>query len=198
MSGRREAHPIRATLDQSIVERARRGDLEAFESIVTDRMGAVYRLTLAIVGNEADAADATQDTFIAAWRQVRSLRDPARLEAWISRIAVNSARMVVRGRTRRTAREIHPVSPDGANRLEAIPDRSQDRARRADDDARRLAFALDRLDPERRAILAMRHLEGRSIAEIAAALSIREGTAKSRLFAARKALDAALRAEHDR
>jgi RNA polymerase sigma-70 factor, ECF subfamily len=161
-------------------------------------MGAVYRLTLAIVGNEADAADATQDTFIAAWRQVRSLRDPARLEAWISRIAVNSARMVVRGRSRRSAREVRPVSPGGANLFDSVPDRSQDRARRADDDARRLASALDRLDPDRRAILAMRHLEGRSIGEIAAALSIREGTAKSRLFAARKALDAALRAERDR
>jgi hypothetical protein len=53
---------IGATLDPSIVERARRGDLEAFESIVADRIGAVYRLTFAIVGNEADAADASTPT----------------------------------------------------------------------------------------------------------------------------------------
>jgi RNA polymerase sigma-70 factor (ECF subfamily) len=197
VSGRREANPIGATLDPSIVERARRGNLEAFESIVVDRMGAVYRLTFAIVGNEADAADAAQETFIAAWRRVRDLRDPERLEAWISRIAVNAARMVVRGRGRRAAREVRPVGSGGATLLDSIPDRTQDRMRRADDDARRLTAALDRLDPDRRAILAMRHLEGRSIAEIAAAFSIREGTAKSRLFAARKALDAALRAEPD-
>jgi len=183
--------PIGATLDPSIVERARRGDLEAFEWIVADRIGAVYRLTLAIVGNEADAADATQETFIAAWRQMRTLRDPARLEAWLARIAVNAARMTVRGRGRRALREIHEVST-GGEMLGSIPDASLDRAQRADHDARRLAAALDRLDPDRRAILAMRHLEDKGIAEIAAALGIREGTAKSRLFAARKALHAAL------
>jgi RNA polymerase sigma-70 factor (ECF subfamily) len=160
-------------------------------------MGAVYRLTLAIVGNEADAADATQDTFIAAWRQARSLREPARLDAWIWRIAVNAARMLVRGRGRRAARELPAIAP-GGSALDSMPDRAHDRARRADDDARRLASALDRLDPDRRAILAMRHLEGRGIPEIAATLGIREGTAKSRLFAARKALDAALRSEPDR
>jgi RNA polymerase sigma-70 factor (ECF subfamily) len=177
------------------VERARRGDPEAFEAIVADRIDAVYRLTLAIVGNEADAADATQETFIAAWRQVRALRDPARLEAWLARIAVNAARMTVRGRGRRALREIHEVSSGGEGALGSIPDASLDRAQRADDDARRLAAALDRLEPDHRAILAMRHLEGKGIPEIAAALGIRQGTAKSRLFAARKALLAALEAE---
>jgi RNA polymerase sigma-70 factor, ECF subfamily len=189
--------PIGATLDPSIVERARRGDLAAFESIVADRIGAVYRLTLAVVGNEADAADATQETFIAAWRQVRALRDPARLEAWLSRIAVNAARMTVRGRRRRALREINDVST-GGELLGSIPDASLDRAARADHDAHRLTAALDRLSPDRRAILAMRHLEGKGIAEIAAALGIREGTAKSRLFAARKALLAALESEDRR
>ena len=158
--------PIRATLDPNIVERARGGDLEAFELIVADRIGAVYRLTLAIVGNEADAADATQETFIAAWRQVHALRDPARVEAWLSRIAVNAARMTVRGRRRRALREINDVSP-GGDLLGSISDASPDRAQRADHDARRLTAALDRLDPDRRTILAMRHLEGKGIAEIA-------------------------------
>jgi RNA polymerase sigma-70 factor (ECF subfamily) len=151
-------------------------------------------LTLAIVGNEADAADATQETFIAAWRQVRTLRDSARLEAWLARIAVNAARMTVRGRRRRALREINDLST-GGEWLGSIPDASLDRAARADHDVRRLTAALDRLDPDRRAILAMRHLEDKGIAEIAAAFGIREGTAKSRLFAARKALLAALDAE---
>ncbi|HEV2006633.1 MAG TPA: sigma-70 family RNA polymerase sigma factor [Candidatus Limnocylindrales bacterium] len=129
----------------------------------------------------------TQETFIAAWRQVRALRDPARLEAWLARIAVNAARMTVRGRGRRALREIHEVTA-GGEMLGSIPNASLDRAQRADHDSRRLAAALDRLDPDRRAILAMRHLEGRGIPEIAAMLGIPEGTAKSRLFAARKAL----------
>ncbi|HKB28946.1 MAG TPA: RNA polymerase sigma factor [Candidatus Limnocylindrales bacterium] len=182
---RREAHPIGSTLDPSIVERARRGDLEAFESIVRDRMNAVYRLTLAIVGNEADAADATQDAFVAAWRQVRSLRDASRVDAWLGRIAINAARMVVRGRRRRSVREIRGVDA-------AVVDPASTGFPPADRDGRALAAALERLDPDRRVILALRHLEGRGIPEIAAILGIPEGTAKSRLFSARKALLAAL------
>jgi len=186
---RREAHPIGSTLDPSIVERARRGDLEAFESIVRDRMNAVYRLTLAIVGNEADAADATQDAFVAAWRQVRSLRDASRVDAWLGRIAINAARMVVRGRRRRSVREIRGVD---AAAIPAVVDPASTGFSPAERDGRALAAALERLDPDRRVILALRHLEGRGIPEIAAILGIPEGTAKSRLFSARKALLAAL------
>jgi RNA polymerase sigma-70 factor (ECF subfamily) len=148
----------------------------------------VYRLTLAIVGNEADAADATQDAFIAAWRQIRGLRDPARLDAWLARIAVNAGRMLARGRRRRAVREIPGLGPSALDMSSPMGDPAGSRA----DDGRLLGAALDHLPPEQRAILALRHLDGRGIPEIAAILGIREGTAKSRLFAARRALAAAL------
>jgi RNA polymerase sigma-70 factor, ECF subfamily len=186
-----EAIAIGATRDPDLVERARRGDLEAFESIVHERMGAVYRLSLAITGNEADAADATQDAFVAAWKQIRSLRDPARVEAWLGRIAVNAARMVVRARRRRSVREIRTIdgiataSTAGRSTIHIAPSA-------AERDGQTLAAALDRLDPDQRAILALRHLEGRGIHEIAAILGVPEGTAKSRLFTARNALARAL------
>ena len=147
-------------------------------------MGAVYRVTLAIVGNEADAADATQEAFVAAWRQIRSLRDEARLDAWLSRIAVNSARMVTRARRRRSIREIpglDVVAPE-------VESPTGDPGGRVAEDARLLAQALDRLPPDQRSILALHHLDGRGVAEIATILDIPEGTAKSRLFAARRAL----------
>jgi RNA polymerase sigma-70 factor, ECF subfamily len=181
-----EAIVIAPSRDTDLVERARRRDLDAFESIVRDRMGAVYRLSLAITGNEADAADATQEAFVAAWKQVRSLRNAARLEAWLARIAVNSARMVVRARRRRSVREIAGIS-DSLGERPAHAARSP-----AERDARALAAALDRLDPDQRAILALRYLDGRGIPEIAATLGIPEGTAKSRLFTARKALQVGL------
>jgi RNA polymerase sigma-70 factor (ECF subfamily) len=186
-----EAIVIAPSRDTDLVERARRGDLDAFESIVRDRMSAVYRLSLAITGNEADAADATQDAFVAAWKQVRSLREASRLEAWLGRIAVNSARMVVRARRRRSVREIRDL--ETATMTAAAPSGFSP----ADRDAALLGRALERLDPDKRAILALRHLDGRGIPEIAAALGVPEGTAKSRLFAARKALAAAI-AEGDR
>jgi RNA polymerase sigma-70 factor (ECF subfamily) len=93
--------PPEEVVDRTHVERARAGDLGSFEEIVRERIDAVYRISLAILGNEADAADATQETFLAAWRQLRGLRDAERFEAWLQRIAVNSARMVHRLRRRR-------------------------------------------------------------------------------------------------
>jgi len=151
-------------------------------------MGVVYRLTLAIVGNEADAADAMQDAFVAAWRQIGDLRDEARLEAWLSRIAVNAARMVARGKRRRSVREIpglDVIAPDVASPAD-------DPGGGVAEDARLLGQALDCLSPDQRSLLALHHLDGRGIAEIAAILAIPEGTAKSRLFAARRALAAEL------
>jgi RNA polymerase sigma-70 factor (ECF subfamily) len=184
---------IAARLDPTIVERARRGDLGAFDEIVRDRIGSVYRLTLAIVGNEADAADATQDALVAAWRQVRGLRDPARLDAWLARIAVNSARMLARGRRRRVVREIPGL--ESAAHAVAVP--LGDPAGHAADDARALGVAINKLPADQRTILALRHLDGRGISEIAGILGIREGTAKSRLFAARRALATALASEDE-
>ena len=182
-----EATAIAATRDSDLVERARRGDLEAFESIVRDRMGAVYRTSLAIAGNEADAADATQDAFVAAWKQIRSLKDATRIEAWLGRITVNAARMVVRARRRRSVREIADLEVREARVATAHAAPSP-----AERDGQTLAAALERLDPDQRAILALHHLDGRGIPEIAGILGIPEGTAKSRLFTARKALAAAI------
>ena len=70
------------------------------------RIDATYRLSYAIVGDEADARDSTQEAFIAAWRRIGELRDPARFDAWLQRIAVNAARMTLRARGRRRVREI--------------------------------------------------------------------------------------------
>ena len=93
-------------MDTSLVERARDGDLAAFEMLVEERMAAVYRLSLAIVTDEADARDVVQETFVAAWRHLPRLRDVDRFEAWFGRLVVNQARMALRARRRRRVREI--------------------------------------------------------------------------------------------
>src|SRR5687767_9330959 len=76
-------------------------------------MDTVYRISFAILGDEADARDAAQDTFVTAWRQIRGLRDADRFDAWLQRVAVNAARMAHRARRRRGVREI-PASRVGA------------------------------------------------------------------------------------
>lgn len=166
-----------------MIDRARNGDRDAFELIVRARMDAVYRLSIAILGNEADARDAAQETFVAAWRGLRSVRDADRFDAWLHRVTVNAARQAIRATRRRRVREI-PSST-----VIAAAERPTDPRR---DDAALLDAALATLPVEQRAILVLHHLEGQSLAEIAVVLDVPVGTAKSRLFAARRALAAAI------
>jgi RNA polymerase sigma-70 factor, ECF subfamily len=151
-------------------------------------MDGVYRLSVAILGDEADARDAAQDTFITAWRQIRAVRDPDKFDAWLQRVAVNAARMTHRSRRRRGVREI----PQSRLGLAPNPGPAVDSA---EGDGRVLDAALRTLDIDQRSILVLHHLEGRSIAELAAILDIPAGTVKSRLHAARRALQAAIDAE---
>jgi len=152
------------------------------------RMDGVYRLSVAILGDEADARDAAQDTFVTAWRQIRSVRDPDRFDAWLQRVAVNAARMTHRSRRRRGVREI-PHSRLAQTPRDASPLDPTDSAVRV------LDAALRRLDIDQRSILVLHHLEGRSVAELAGILDIPVGTVKSRLHGARRALQAAIDAE---
>jgi len=155
------------------------------------RIDVIYRLSFAIVGDEADARDTTQETFIAAWRRIRELRDPDRFDAWLQRIAVNAARMTLRARGRRRVREIPSgdvaalaAAADGGT--VAMPERS---------DADTLGAALDRLTFDQRSILVLHHLEGHGVAELAVILQVPVGTVKSRLHTARTALGTALASE---
>ena len=166
-------------MDLALVERARRGDPVAFELIVEDRAQAVYRLSLAILGNEADAGDATQETFVAAWKGLPKLRDDRRFDAWLQRLSINSARMVLRGRRRRHVRELAAKGIASERAPSVRPDL---------DDGIALMVALAHLPADQRALLALHHLEGHPIEAIAEILEVPPGTVKSRLFAARNAL----------
>ncbi|CAN5573427.1 sigma-70 family RNA polymerase sigma factor [soil metagenome] len=170
-------------MERSTIERARRGDVEAFEVLVRSRMDAVYRLNLAIVGNEPDARDATQEAFLVAWRKLATLRDPDRFDAWLQRVCVNACRMTLRGQRR--IREVHLAE-------EALPGRGESDAHR---DLAWLDAAFRRLSVDERALLTLHHLEGRGLPELATLLEVPLGTVKSRLFAARRVLRAALEAE---
>jgi RNA polymerase sigma-70 factor (ECF subfamily) len=174
---------------RSLVELARAGDVAAFESLVRARMNAVYRLDLAILGDDADAADAVQETFIAAWRKVASLRDPDRFEAWLQRVSVNACRMIRRSRRRRLVREMSMAELEAAASGREAPGPA---------DGEILRAALRRLSDDHRAVLALHHVDGLQVKEIASVIGIPEGTAKSRLFKARGALQKALREEEHR
>jgi RNA polymerase sigma-70 factor (ECF subfamily) len=172
-------------LDRELVEAARRGDRDAFDALVRREVAGVYRTTLAILRNTADADEATQDAFLSAWRSLPSLRDPARFDAWLGRIVVNASRMTLR--RRRGVREI-ALEADGAEAVdERATEASADPAAIAVD---ALAFdqAFESLSVDERQLLTLAYADDRPLEEVGRLLDIPVGTVKSRLSRARAAL----------
>ncbi len=167
-------------MDGALIERARKGDADAFDELAGRRIDSVYRTALGILGNPADARDATQEALISAWRSLGSLRDVERFDAWLYRITLNAARMMAR--KRRGVREIRLT--DEADTSGGTP---------AGMGAADFDRAFETLTVDQRALLLDHHLDGLSLREIAVRMAIPEGTVKSRLFAARQVLDRALR-----
>lgn len=181
--------------DDALVRRARSGDAAAFEVLVDTRIDRCYRLAWSILSNDADAADATQDALVSAWRQLPRLRDPAVFDGWLNRIVANAALMARRRRVRLREVSVQPYPGDETPRPEPRPDlhaRTQ-MDELVDNDA--IGRAFDRLRPKDRMILVLHHVEERPVAEIARSLGIPVGTAKWRLHAARAALEKAMEAE---
>ena len=181
-------------MSEQLVERARRGDADAFVALIEERQESMTRIATAILGQRADADDAIQDALVALWRELPRLRDAARFNAWADRILVNSCRLVLRRRRRATVREI-PVPGARSDRPggDSLPAVESGEMGTVDRDVFRRAF--ETLDADARALIVLRHLEDRPVTEIAAVLGVPEGTVKSRLFTARRALDAALTRE---
>ncbi len=174
-------------MERSLVERARDGDRDAFEVLVRARVDSVYGTAFTILGNASDAQDATQETFISAWRAFPGLKDPERFEAWLGRIVSNACRMSLRHR--RTIREL-PM--DGSVDEPAV---TIDGSGAATIGADLFDRAFEKLPIDQRALLVAHHLDGRTLDELASELAVPIGTVKSRLFTARAALQKALEAQ---
>jgi RNA polymerase sigma-70 factor (ECF subfamily) len=183
---------MEAQADLDRVERARQGDASAFEALVEARVGPMTRTAMAILGREDEARDAVQDALITAWHELASLRDPAAFDAWLTRILVNRCKRGLRRIGLRRVREV-PVDALAADAEPSTLDLTA-----AVGEAQVLGRAFDRLSVDDRTLLVLHHLDGRSVASIAGVLGVPVGTAKSRLFAARRALDRALSREDRR
>ncbi len=181
-------------LQTALVIRAAGGDDDAFEELITPRLERLFRIARAIVRDESLARDVVQDACVHAWRELASLRDAGRFDAWFTQILVNGCRSQLRRTKRRAVREIAFDDPDPRGRSPQI--RSEERLlgdRVVDAEAVRRAFV--RLDPDKRIVLVLHYVDDRPVAEIATALGVPGGTVKWRLSRAREALERALEAE---
>jgi len=184
--------------DDVLIERARHGDDAAFDILVRTRIDRCNRIAWSILLNDADAADATQEAFLAAWRQLPRLRSTSAFDGWLNRIVANAARMSRRHRVRLREVQVRPLEPGGTDR-DSVAEPTADPGGPSDfdrvDNADAIGRAFDRLREHERLILSLQYVDGRPIAEIARSLGIPLGTAKWRLHAARRALELAMEAE---
>ena len=166
------AYTVEATVDQrELVERARRGDHDAFAALVDPGLARLDAAARLILRDPELARDAVQEALIRAWRDLPGLRDPARFDAWLHRLTVNACLDITRRRRRRAIEvEITPLdSPATSDISGALADREL------------IDGALARLDPGHRAVVALHYLLGMPLPDVAASLGIPIGTAKSRL-----------------
>ncbi|HEY4751973.1 MAG TPA: RNA polymerase sigma factor [Candidatus Limnocylindrales bacterium] len=168
-----------------IVERAMLGDREAFGVLVALLGDRMFALAARILRDRHLAEDALQGALITAWRQLPTLRDPDRFEAWVRRLVVHACYAEARRRSTWTV-NIRVLPVEGP----AGPDETLSVAHR---DA--LDRAFRRLSVEQRAVFVLHHHVGLSLVEIAETLGIPAGTARSRLHYATRTLRAALEAD---
>ena len=181
------------TREDELLERAASGDRDAFDALIGPRLDRLYRMAVEITRSEADARDAIQDACVLAWRELPRLREHAKFDSWLSQIAVNAARGVVRKTGRARVRELSSDAEAEAGRARAEAVRPSETDTFADSNAIQRAFG--RLDETTRALLVLHYVEGSPLADIARATGSPLGTVKWRLSNARRALEKALEAE---
>jgi len=174
-----------AATDAQLVERARGGDAGAFELLVRRYLRAAYAVALAELGDPAEAEDACQDALVTALEKLEECRQPERFARWLLQIVRNRARSLRRRSAVRAANSLEEVRGLPGT---ARPDRDAERAELRS----RLLAALATLTPVQREVVLLHDLEGWRHREIADWLGLPEGTVRSHLFHARRALRARL------
>src|SRR6202163_2910054 len=177
--------------DGGAVERARSGDSEAFRALVEQHSRSVFRLAYRMTGNEQDAEDVVQESFLRAYRQLGRFESRANFGTWLYRIVSNCSVDLMRAKQARHDQS-RADSLDEAADLPAVDVPGPERQAHSAEIDRRVRTALEDLSPLERAAFTLRHYEGRSIDEIGAALGLGTSAAKHSVFRAVKKLRVAL------
>ena len=167
---------------RELVVRAQRGDHESFDVLARATVGRLDAAARLILRDSESAKDAVQEAYLRAWRDLPTLRDPDRFEAWLQRLIGNACRDQLRRRRRRPI-EVEltaTINPPGPDAYASGADRDE------------LDRAFEHLQPEQRAVIVLHYYLGLPLPEAARTLGIPLGTAKSRLHRAMRALRVAL------
>ena len=171
-------------VDRGLIEQAQRGDRDAYTKIATQSSDRLFAVAIRILRDSDAASDALQAALVQIWRDLPSLRDPDRFDAWSYRVVLNCCRA-----QRRRARRIVPaldLMPD-----DAVVSDSQVTIAMRDE----LERAFRALPDDQRAVLVLLYYRDLTVDDIAETLGISPGTVKSRLHYARQAMRAAIEAD---
>jgi len=171
--------------DQAAAEAASKGNQQAFRVLVERHSRSIFRLAFRMTGNETDAEDMVQETFLRAWKQMHRFDGRASFSTWVYRIAANCSLDLIR--SRKVRGEQQPMRADtdhsGAFDLPA-GDPSPERLAHSEQVARLLGPALEELSEMERTAFLLRHYEGCDTEEIARALGVQSNAAKQTVFRA--------------
>lgn len=174
--------------EPALAERARDGDLDAFNALVDLHQRAVYNLCLRMLGNPQAAEDATQEAFVSAYRALRSFRG-TQFRPWLMRIAANACTDEMRRRGRRPSVSLEappPGSEEPMDPPDAAPGPEAEALR--GEQRRAIQAALLTLPRDQRLAVVLCDVQGYAYEEIAAVMSTSVGTVKSRIARGREKL----------
>ena len=168
-----------------LIERAQSGDSDAFRLLVEQHSRVVFRLAFRMTGNEQDAEDVVQETFLRAYKRLSDYEARASFSTWLYRIASNYALDLIRSRRRHQDKRDYSAGED-RDILQTIPEASPsaDRIVFGSQVKDRVNAALDELSAQERTAFVLRHFEGLSIEEIGRTLGTGTNATKHSIFRA--------------
>jgi RNA polymerase sigma-70 factor, ECF subfamily len=177
-----------ATSDEQIVERALTGDADAFGEIVLRWERRIFVLAFGMLGREEDARDATQETFLAAFRNLRAFRGEAKVSSWLHRIAVNQCITRQRRAKVRNESALETEEEKNAASFSSPIQYSPARVAEGRETTAAVRRAVNSLPIDLRQVVVMKEFEELTFREIADVLDLPLSTVKSRLYTALKQL----------
>ncbi len=179
--------------ERSLIQKAQKGDMAAFEALVRQHERMVYNLALRTLGNDSDAQDASQEAFIKAWTGLGSFRGDSKFSVWLYRLVSNVCMDMLR-RRKNEALSLTVSDDDRGETILDIPDESSSPQSLLEKKELRedIQSAINSLPEDYRRVILLRELADLSYEEIAKVLGLDIGTVKSRIFRARKKLCAIL------
>lgn len=177
--------------DELLVERAKRGDVAAFEQLIAQYEKKVYNLAFRLTGNHEDASDVAQEAFIRVYNSLPEFRGDSSFATWLYRIVNNVGMDELRKRKRQRATSLDDtVTVEDGEMTRQLADSAggPEQALERVETQRAVQESINSLDEEYRMVVVMCDLQGYSYNEIAETLGINLGTVKSRLHRARQAL----------